>query len=237
MSVVELVAVSKRYGDRRALDDVSFSLGAGEALGLLGPNGAGKTTALRLLLGFSHPTSGTVRLKGRLPTDPESRVGVGYLPERLKLPSRMTVRACLNHHSALTGLIGVERASRVDEVLERTRLAERSHDRIGSLSKGLTQRVGFAQALLGRPELMLLDEPTSGLDPIGVREARDWIRIAREWGCAVLVSSHLLSEVERTCDRIAILDRGRVVAEGALDAIVAEGETLEDAFVRLVAVE
>jgi ABC-2 type transport system ATP-binding protein len=237
MSVVELVAVSKRYGDRRALDDVSFSLEAGAALGLLGPNGAGKTTALRLLLGFSHPTSGTVRLKGRLPTDPESRVGVGYLPERLKLPARMTVQACLHHHAALAGLMGVARETGVDEVLERTRLAERSRDRIGSLSKGLAQRVGFAQALLGRPELMLLDEPTSGLDPIGVREARDWIRIAREWGCAVLVSSHLLSEVERTCDRIAILDRGRVVAAGELDAIVAEGETLEDAFVRLVGVE
>jgi len=232
--VLELTGVTKRYGDRRALDEVSLSLEPGAALGLLGPNGAGKTTALRMLLGFIRPTRGSVRLRGLPPTVAESRVGVAYLPERLKLPERMTVFACLRYHAALAGLQGSEIDRGVREVLDLTKLNDRAGERIGSLSKGLTQRVGFAQALLAEPELLLLDEPTSGLDPIGVREARDWIGHARERGCAILVSSHLLSEVERTCDRIAILDRGRVAAEGTLDEVVREGETLEDAFVRLV---
>ena len=113
-------------------------------------------------------------------------------------------------------------------------LTDRSRERIASLSKGLAQRVGFAQAFLAQPEVMLLDEPTSGLDPIGVREARDWILAAKERGCAVLVSSHLLSEVERTCDRVAILNEGKIAADGTIDEVIREGESLEDAFVRLV---
>jgi ABC-2 type transport system ATP-binding protein len=122
----------------------------------------------------------------------------------------------------------------VDAVLEQTGLSDRGGEQIGSLSKGLTQRVGFAQAFLARPELLLLDEPTSGLDPIGIRDARDWVVQARARGCSVLVSSHLLSEVEQTCDRVAIINEGKVVACGRLEEILQAGETLEDAFVRLV---
>jgi len=125
-------------------------------------------------------------------------------------------------------------AAAVDAALERVGVAERARDRIGGLSKGLRQRLGFANALLGEPELLILDEPTSGLDPLGVRAARGWIQSARERGCTVLVSSHTLSEVERVCDQIAILDEGRVAASGALAELVAPGETLEDAFVRAV---
>jgi ABC-2 type transport system ATP-binding protein len=231
---LELAGVSKRYGKRHALRGVDLSLTAGSTLGLLGPNGAGKTTALRLLLGFSRPSDGAVRLQGLPPTDPTSRVGVAYLPERLNLPGRMTVRSFLKHHAALAGLRGAELERDIDDVLQQTGLSDRVSDRIGSLSKGLTQRVGFAQAFLARPQLLLLDEPTSGLDPIGVRDARDWILQARERGCAVLVSSHQLSEVERTCDQIAIIDGGTVAASGTLDEILQPGEDLEDAFVRLV---
>jgi ABC-2 type transport system ATP-binding protein len=231
---LELAGVSKRYGKRHALRGVDLSLAAGSMLGLLGPNGAGKTTALRLLLGFSRPSDGVVRLQGLPPTDPASRVGVAYLPERLILPGRMTVVSFLKHHAALAGLRGAALERDVDDVLQQTGLSERVSDRIGSLSKGLTQRVGFAQAFLARPQLLLLDEPTSGLDPIGVRDARDWMLRARERGCAVLVSSHQLSEVERTCDRVAIIDDGSVAASGTLDEILQPGEDLEDAFVRLV---
>jgi len=183
MEALELVGVSKRYGQRFALRDVDLTLEAGSALGLLGPNGAGKTSALRLLLGFTAPSAGIVRLQGLSPRDPASRVGIAYLPERLKLPARMTVRSFLRHHAALAGLNGAELESDVDGVLEQTGLATRASDRIGSLSKGLTQRVGFAQAFLATPKLMILDEPTSGLDPIGVRDARDWILAARARGC------------------------------------------------------
>ena len=234
MTALELVGVSKRYGQRYALRDVNLSLAAGSALGLLGPNGAGKTSALRMLLGFTKASAGTVRLQGLSPRDPASRVGVAYLPERLILPGRMTVLSFLRHHAALAGLKGAELESDVETVLEQAGLSARALDRLGSLSKGLAQRVGFAQAFLAKPELLILDEPTSGLDPIGVRDARDWILAARERGCSILVSSHLLSEVERTCDQVAIVDEGTLVAKGGLDEIVGEGETLEDAFVRLV---
>jgi len=231
---LEFIGVSKRYGGRYALRDVDLSLATGSALGLLGPNGAGKTSALRMLLGFTRASAGTIRLQGRPPADPASRVGVAYLPERLTLPSRMTVRCFLRHHAALAGMTGAALERDVDAVLEQTDLSARALDRIGSLSKGLTQRVGFAQVFLAEPRLMILDEPTSGLDPIGVRDARDWILAARKRGCSILVSSHLLSEVERTCDRIAIIDEGVLITQGRLEEVVGAGETLEDAFVRLV---
>jgi ABC-2 type transport system ATP-binding protein len=230
----ELAGVSKRYGSRVALDDVSLAVPPGSGLGLLGPNGAGKTTALRLLLGFTQPNAGTVRLRGYAPSEPISRAGVAYLPERLRLPGRMTVNAFLRLHGRLAGLEPAFLRREVEASLELTGLASRGDDRISGLSKGLTQRLGFAQALLGRPELLLLDEPTSGLDPIGIRDARDWIQALRQRGCTVLVSSHVLSEVERTCDQAAILHEGRFVAQGPIGEIARPGESLEDAFVRLV---
>jgi len=232
--VLELAAVSKRYGQRTALDRVSLAIPPGAALGLLGPNGAGKTTTLRLLLGFTRPSEGQVRLRGLRPSDPASRLGVAYLPERLALPARMTVHGFLRFHGTLAGLAGAALLREIDAVLERTGLAGRAGDRLGGLSKGLKQRVGFAQALLGEPALLLLDEPTSGLDPLGVRDARDWILSARARGASVLVSSHVLSEVERTCDHVAILNEGRVAAQGPLGELLKPGESLEDAFVRTV---
>jgi ABC-2 type transport system ATP-binding protein len=231
---LELASVTRRFGRRVALRDVSLALPEGRALGLLGPNGAGKTTALRLLLGFAAPSAGRVRLGGCDPRDPRARRDVGYLPERLALPARARVRGFLRLHAALAGLAGADRDQEVDEAMARTGLADRASDRLGELSKGLRQRVGFAQALLGRPRLLLLDEPTSGLDPLGIRDARAWIAEARARGATVLVSSHVLSEVERTCDEIAILHEGRIAAAGPLRALVGEGESLEDVFVREV---
>ncbi len=234
MYALELAGVTKRYGSRVALQDVDLRVAPGEVLGLLGPNGAGKTTALRLLLGFARPSQGRVALRGADPSHSASRRAVAYLPERLRLPARMGVRALLRLHGRLAGLQAEELEREIDEVLERTGLADRAAERIGGLSKGLGQRVGFAQALLGRPEVLLLDEPTSGLDPIGIRDARDWIQRARAGGATVLVSSHVLSEVERVCDHVAILHEGRVAAQGPIHQLLAEGETLEDAFVKAV---
>jgi ABC-2 type transport system ATP-binding protein len=231
MLALELRAVTKRYGERAALSGVSLALPEGSALGLLGPNGAGKTTALRLILGHSHPSEGEVRLQGIDPHGSRSREHVGYLPERLALPAHRTVREFLQLHA---GLAGADRGAEVEEIAERTGIGDRMGEFLGNLSKGLCQRVGFAQALVGQPRVLLLDEPSTGLDPIGMRQARDWIATAKDAGCSVLVSSHLLSEVERICDRIAILHQGHVVAEGGIGEIVEEGEDLEDAFVRLV---
>jgi len=234
MVTLELAGAVKRYGARTALAGVSLRLAPGEALGLLGPNGAGKTTALRLLLGFTRANAGGVSLFGRDPRDPASRRGVGYLPERLVLPERASVRGFLQLQAALAGIEESARASEVEAALATVGLAERARERIGGLSKGLRQRLGFANALLGRPALLILDEPTSGLDPLGVRDARAWLQAARERGAALLVSSHTLSEVERTCDRIAILDEGRLATSGALAELVGPGESLEDVFVRAV---
>lgn len=234
MTAIEFAAVTKKYGRRAALDRVSFSLPEGDALGLLGPNGAGKTTALRLVLGLAHPTEGSVRLQGWDPLDAEARRGVGYLPERLMLPGHMAVHRFLSLHGALAGLRGSALENEIEKVATLTGVDNRLGDRLGELSKGLAQRVGFAQALIGEPRVVLLDEPSSGLDPIGMREARQWIAAARDWGCAVLISSHLLSEVERLCDHLAILHEGRVVEQGRVDSILRDGEDLEDAFVRLV---
>ena len=234
MSVLELSVVHKRYGTREALKNVSLALAEGQTLGLWGPNGAGKTTALRLLLGFCRPSSGRVRLRGQSPEDPTSRRDLGYLPEKLVLPGRMTVSQLLAYHAALAGLSRQQSAHAVGESLERVGLSDRGSERISGLSKGLRQRLGFAQALLGNPTLLLLDEPTSGLDPIGIRDARSWIEEAHRRGCSVLVSSHGLSEVERICDQVAILHEGSLLASGALNEILRSGESLEDAFVRVI---
>jgi len=234
MSALEWSGVTKAFGDHIALAAIDLAVPEGTTLGLLGPNGAGKTTALRLLLGFARPSRGTVRLSGLDPQDPASRDGLGYLPERVALPARIPVRRMLELHGQLAGLTGRDLRTEVDAVLEQTGIADRARDMIGELSKGLTQRVGFAQALLGRPRVLLLDEPTSGLDPLGIRDARDWIATAKERGCTVLVCSHVLSEVEQICDRVAILSGGQIAAQGEIGELVHAGETLEDAFVRLV---
>jgi ABC-2 type transport system ATP-binding protein len=234
MIAFELAAATKRYGRRPALVGVDLAVPAGAAVGLLGPNGAGKTTALRLLLGFARPSRGAVRLRGRDPFDPAARRGVGYLPERLRLPGAMTLRRFLRLHGRLAGLRGAEVAREIDAVADTTGVRERLDERLDSLSKGLAQRAGFAAALLARPELLVLDEPTSGLDPLGVRDARDWALAARARGATLLVSSHVLSEVERVCDQVVILREGRIAAAGAVQELLQPGETLEDAFVRAV---
>ena len=234
MMAAAFEGVTQRFGQRTALSGITTDLAPGSALGLLGPNGAGKTTALRLLLGFTTPTEGRVRLRGLDPREPESRRGIGYLPERLAVPARATVTSFLRLHAELAGVPRDEREQQVGAVMEQVGVADRAGDRLAGLSKGLRQRVGFAQAFLGPPNLLLLDEPTSGLDPIGIRDARGWISAARERGCTVLVSSHVLSEVERVCDRVAILHEGRMLADGTMAEVVGDGESLEDAFVRLV---
>jgi ABC-2 type transport system ATP-binding protein len=222
---VAVERLSKRYGDVVAVSDVSFTVGAGEAVGLLGPNGAGKTTTMKTLAGLVRPSAGRVALFGLPAHDPRARVRVGYLPELFRFPEWLTGRRVLDLHARLAGVPAGERADRIDAALERVGLAGRGDERVRGYSKGMSQRLGLAQALLARPALVLLDEPTSALDPLGRRLVREVIRELTTGGTAVLLNSHLLTEVESVCHRIVILDRGRVRREETVQQLVGTAHT------------
>jgi ABC-2 type transport system ATP-binding protein len=186
----------------------------------LGPNGAGKTTTVKILLGLVSPTNGEARIFGKPAGDAESRRRVGYLPENFRFHDWLTGYALLDFHARLAGLSRAERQERIPRVLDLVGLHGRGHDRIHGYSKGMTQRIGLAQAIVHEPDLVLLDEPTSALDPVGRREVRDLIRSLRNRGMTVFLNSHLLSEIEMVCDRVAIVDRGRVVQSGRLEDLL-----------------
>ena len=211
--------LTRRFGDRVAVDDVSFELAPGEVFALLGPNGAGKTTTLRMLAGLIRPTSGSVRIGGDSLSEQNAarlRSRIGFLTETPGLWERLTVRRNLLVYARLHGLPAPERA--VDEVLEAFGMRDRDRDTAAQLSKGLKQRVALARTLLHRPDVILLDEPTAGLDPESAREVRELILRLRSERRTVLVSTHNLDEVERVADRVAIL-RSRLVALDTPDAL------------------
>ena len=213
--VIAAEGLRKRYGRRLAVSDLSVELHSGEVLGLLGPNGAGTSTTVKMLTGLVRPTSGRVHIDGLDVADPGSRRRLGYLPEQFRFPDWMTGRELLRLHRRLSGAPPDE--DLVARLLDRVGLAGRGDDRIADYSKGMQQRVGIAQALVGEPRAVLLDEPTSALDPLGRRHVRDLVRELARSGVAVMINSHLLSEVEVTCDRVVIVDRGRVVRSGRVD--------------------
>jgi len=216
MAVIETADLRKVYGDTVAVAGVTFAVGAGQVFGFLGPNGAGKTTTIKMLLGLVRPTAGQASLLGRAPGDHGAMARVGFLPEHFNFPRWLTARELLDVHGRLLGLPRAERQARVPALLERVGLGDRAGSRIGTFSKGMMQRVGLAQALVGRPEVVFLDEPTSGLDPLGRRDVRDIIRELRSDGTTVFLNSHFLSEVEITCDQVLIVKDGRVVRSGSL---------------------
>jgi ABC-2 type transport system ATP-binding protein len=185
--------------------------------GLLGPNGAGKTTLVKLLLAIAFPTSGRATVLGCRPGDVRAKARIGYLPESHRYPPHLTADQVLHHFGRLSGIPAPERARRVDELLRRVRLEEWRRTRVSKFSKGMLQRLGLAQALLNRPDLVILDEPTEGLDPIGRREIRDLLLEEKRRGATIFLNSHLLSEVERVCDRVGILRDGRLVREGSVE--------------------
>ncbi len=213
MKVIECEALSKSYGAHPALRDLSLGVERGEIFGFLGPNGAGKTTFIKILLSFIAPGPGEIRILGSHPAELD-RTRIGYLPERINIHPFLTGREFLRFQGRLIELSGKDLESRIERVLERVEMTEAADRRIGDYSKGMTQRVGLAQALLGEPELLLLDEPASGLDPLGIARIREIMLEERERGATVFFNSHQLLEVEKTCDRVAILNRGRLAAQG-----------------------
>jgi len=221
-SAVWCSGLRKRYGRRTAVDDVSFTVGRGEVMGLLGPNGAGKTSVIKILLGLVRPDAGEVLLLGRPARDPQARARVGYLPELFRYQPWLTAAEVLGLHVRLAG--GAVPADERRECLAVVGLADRAHDRVGGFSKGMQQRLGLAVALVARPELVVLDEPTSALDPLGRADVRDLLLSLKAGGVAVLLNSHLIGEVERVCDRVVILDKGRVAASGTLPELLGQRE-------------
>ena len=212
----------KRYGRHQAVDGISLEVQRGDVVGLLGPNGAGKTTVIKMLLGLVRPDAGEAMLLGRPAADPSARSRVGYLPELFRYQPWLKAAEVLALHVRLSGIRVPERDQR--ERLALVGLADRAGDRVGGFSKGMQQRLGLAVALVAGPELVVLDEPTSALDPVGRVDVRDIVLALKAQGVAVLLNSHLIGEVERVCDRVVILDRGRVAASGTLAELLGQRE-------------
>jgi ABC-2 type transport system ATP-binding protein len=212
--VIEVEHLTKRYGTVTAVDDVSFRVNKGEILGFLGPNGAGKTTTMRVLTGYIPATDGRAAVAGYDVFDHpiEAKQRTGYLPETPPLYPDMTVREYLHFVAKIKGVAPKDRAARVDQVMTRTWVADMGRRACGKLSKGYRQRVGLAQALIHNPEVLILDEPTAGLDPKQINETRRLIK-ALAGDHTIILSTHILTEVEQTCQRVVIINKGKVVAE------------------------
>jgi ABC-2 type transport system ATP-binding protein len=218
---LEALDVRKTYGSTQALRGVSLEVGEGELVGLLGPNGAGKSTLVKIACGLVRPTGGSARIGGAPAGSPEAHRALGYLAELFRFPDWLTADEMLEMHQRLAGSDGgaAERA----RLLAAVGLEDAARVRVGAMSKGMQQRLGIAQAMIGAPRVLLLDEPTSALDPVGRRTVRRLLEDLRRRGVAVLLNSHLLSEVELVCDRVAIIARGELVAAGTPDQLSRPG--------------
>ncbi|WP_376767057.1 ABC transporter ATP-binding protein [Paenibacillus agri] len=218
--VLSVDGVRKKIGRKWIIDNVTFDVREGEIFGFLGPNGAGKTTTIRMLVDLIRPSEGKITVCGyNVNKDPEKALQyVGSIVENPEVYTYLTGWENLQHFARMQP--GVDEA-RIAEVVDTVRLDQRIHDKVSTYSLGMRQRLGIAQALLGRPRLLILDEPTNGLDPKGIKELREFIRNLADGGLAVFVSSHLLSEIQLLCDRVAIISKGRVLAVGGVDELVA----------------
>ena len=225
--VIETEALTKRFGERTAVDGVDLAVPRGQAFGLLGPNGAGKTTLIRMLVGLTEPSSGSMRLLGRpLPREREAALArVGAIVEEPRFHPHLTGRQNMYIVAACRER---EAHDRIPGALERVGLTDRADDRVSKYSMGMRQRLGIARCLLADPELLILDEPTNGLDPAGMLELRSLLRELVEEGRTIFLSSHLLDEVEKVCDSVAIVDQGTIVTAGAVGEIASGGRRLID---------
>ena len=229
MAAIEIQGLEKRYRtgfwrqrEKVGLYPLTLSVESGEVFGYLGPNGAGKTTTLKLLLGLVFPSAGSARILGLDCRDPRVKARVGFLPEQPYFYDHLTATELLMYFAQLSGVAARERSRRVQHALERVRLTGTGRTQLRKFSKGMLQRVGIAQAILHDPDVVFLDEPMSGLDPIGRREVRDLIQELKDEGKTVLFSTHILSDAEALCDRVAVLHLGKLRAVGAVAALTSE---------------
>lgn len=226
-NAIEAESLTKQYGALRAVNELNLTVRSGEVFGLLGPNGAGKTTTISMLLGSVRPTSGRATLLGKPIGDVAIRRQIGFLPEKFQFHAFLTAAEFLRLNGRLAGVESRPLEARIGPALERVGLADRAASKVGTFSRGMLQRLGLAQAILHDPTLIILDEPTSALDPVGRRDVREIVEALRAQGKTILLNSHILSEIEATCDRVAILKQGQVIAEGAISDLVAFGSAVE----------
>ncbi len=228
--IIEAVGLTKIFRDfwmrtkARAVDDVDLKIHAHEIFGLLGPNGSGKSTIIKMILGLLHKTRGQLTVFGKPPTDVSIKKRIGFLPEESYLYQYLNARETLDYYARLFSLDARTRRRRIDELLEMVGLTHVAHRPLGEFSKGMTRRIGLAQALINDPDLLILDEPTSGLDPIGTRQVKNLIIELGKRGKTILLSSHLLADVEDVCDRMVILYAGKIRAEGTAEELLADTE-------------
>ena len=232
--MIILDSVTKKFGAFVAVDNVSYTIQKGESFALLGPNGAGKTTIVRMLLDFINPSSGSITINGLPASDPESRKHIGYIAEQHMIPPYLSGFEYLSRHASLIGLSGKDAEKEVDRVLEIVSMKGLERKNSAAYSRGMKQRIAMGAALLGQPMLLILDEPITGLDPIGIRDVRKILENLRGKGVTVILNSHLLSEVEKTCETAAIMYKGKILIKDTINAIVKGHETLEDVFVRYI---
>ncbi len=231
LKVVDATSLTKVFRDfwfrtkARAVDNVTFHVNEHEIFGLLGPNGSGKSTIIKMMLGLLHKTRGKLTVFGKLPSDVSIKSRIGFLPEESYLYRFLNPRETLDYYGRLFHLDHRTRKRRIDELLDMVGLSQVAHRAIGEFSKGMTRRVGLAQALINDPEFLILDEPTSGLDPIGTRQVKDLILELGRRGKTILLSSHLLGDVEDVCDRMVVLYGGKIRAQGTVDELLVDTES------------
>jgi ABC-2 type transport system ATP-binding protein len=223
---IETARLWKTFGEKVAVEDLTLEVHRGEVFGFLGPNGAGKSTSVKMLLGLVVPTGGEARVLGRALGDVQTRRHLGFLPEHFRFHDWLTADEFLQLHGRLLHIEPDRLRRRADELLDRVGLTSHRDKRLGDYSKGMLQRVGLAQALLNTPDVILLDEPTSGLDPVGRRLVRDIIHEQKDRGATVFLNSHLLGEVEITCDRVAFINHGKILEVHELHDLAASEITV-----------
>lgn len=227
-AAIEICGVTKDYSTGmhglklRAVDDLSLSIEENSIFGLLGPNGSGKSTTIKILLGLLRASAGECRIHGRSSVRVSSRRSVGFLPEAPYFPRHLSGRELVRYYGRLCGLAGADLTARTDEVIALVGMSEAADRRVGTYSKGMLQRIGLAQAIVHDPRLVILDEPTAGVDPLGSAAIAEIVRELKRRGKTILLSSHLLAQVEGLCDRVGILHRGRLVREGRVEDLTGE---------------
>jgi ABC-2 type transport system ATP-binding protein len=210
----------------RAVDQLNLVVGVGEIFGLLGPNGSGKSTTIKMILGFLAPTAGRCAIFGVPCGQPESRIAVGYLPESPDFYRYLTGRELVSFYGEICGMQGIRLRERVGEVIEQVGLTHAAKRRVGTYSKGMLQRIGFAQAIVHEPKLLILDEPTAGVDPVAAAAISKLLLELKSQGTTIVITSHLLGQIEEICDRVAILQRGRLLVEGRVSDLIRNGSGL-----------